>query len=56
MSWKEETCEFCEYRVGSICRQSPPDANTHEYPQVRWDVRDKMYTDACSQYLDKEYM
>ena len=22
-NWKEETCEFCMFRVGDICRESP---------------------------------
>ena len=30
MSWKDETCETCEFRIGYICRRLPPNLKTVE--------------------------
>lgn len=42
MSWQDETCEHCLYRVGPSCRRFPPAGPGSAYPEVlRVDPLDK---------------
>ena len=57
-SWKNKTCEDCEYRDGDRCRRLPPFIKPEFvrfnawYPQVRQDG--KLSQVACAEYRPKE--
>ena len=53
-SWKDKTCEGCEYRNGICCRRFPPVCEgifIFKYPKVK-DGND--YSPACAEFKPRE--
>ena len=57
MSWKDKTCETCEYEINEFCRRFPPAYSERYiyYPCVRnmFSAGNEVWQKACAEYKPK---